>query len=100
MNNLNKLILAATLFGFTAFAQADDSTFPGMAQDKALSKVGKGGSAASGVSGHPDAPGAMGYHGSYRDVSGTFNGASLSQKDLSGSYAVYAPIALPPGAQA
>ena len=99
MNNLNKLILAATLFGFTAFAQADDNTFPGMAQDKALSKVGKG-SAASGVSGHPDAPGAMGYHGSYRDVSGTFNGAPLSQKDLSGSYAARAPMALPPGAQA
>ena len=99
MNNLNKLILAATLFGFTAFAQADDSTFPGMAQNKALSKLGKG-RAAHGAFTAPDAPGAMGYHGSYRDVSGTFNGAPLSQKDLSGSYAARAPMALPPGAQA
>lgn len=99
MNNLNKLILAATLFGFTAFAQADDSTFPGMAQNRALSKMGKG-NAASGVVAYPDEAGVMGYHGSYRDVSGTFNGAPLSQKDLSGSYAVPRAVAFTPGAQA
>lgn len=109
MNKFNKLVLATTLFGFTAFAQAEESNFAGLTYGKTLNKVSKSTQLDNNLD-HPNIGGAIGssdntwgmrlgrqsdsnrYYATYDYVSGTHNGVKLRQENLLGSYDLFVPV--------
>ncbi|MGC5704206.1 hypothetical protein J4P02_28800 [Pseudomonas sp. NFXW11] len=108
MTSLKKLILAFTVLGASAAAQAADSNFAGLTFGQTSDKVKKSSQLNDNL-GHPNADGVIGkdntwgarfgrqndqgrYYATYDYVSGSHNGIKLRQQNLLGSYDRFLPI--------
>ncbi|WP_025126980.1 outer membrane beta-barrel protein [Pseudomonas sp. PH1b] len=108
MTSLKKLILAFTVLGASAAAQAADSNFASLTFGQTSDKVKKSTQLNSNL-GHPNADGVIGkdntwgiragrqndqarYYATYDYVSGSHNGIKLRQQNLLGSYDMFLPV--------
>jgi len=108
MTSLKKMILAFTVLGASAAAQAADSNFAGLSYGLTSDKVSKS-SLLNNNLGHPNADGVIGkdstygvrfgqqndqarYYATYDYVSGSHNGIKLRQQNLLGSYDMFLPV--------
>ncbi|WP_339491610.1 hypothetical protein [Pseudomonas sp. EA_15y_Pfl2_R67] len=107
MPAMKKLLLAFTVLGASALAQADDN-FASLTLGQTSDKVNKSDALNSALN-HPNADGVIGkdatyglrlgkqndqgrYYATYDNVSGTHNGIKLRQENLLGSYDVFYPV--------
>ncbi|MQA55668.1 outer membrane beta-barrel protein [Pseudomonas piscis] len=108
MTSLKKLLLAFTVLGASAAAQAADSNFASLSFGQTSDKIKKSGSLNNNL-GHPNADGVIGkdntwglrvgqqndqgrYYATYDYVSGSHNGIKLRQQNLLGSYDRFLPV--------
>ncbi|WP_347901514.1 hypothetical protein [Pseudomonas purpurea] len=108
MTAFKKLMLAVTVLGASAAAQAADSNFASLTFGQTSDKVKKSNSLNSNLD-HPNADGVIGkdntwglrlgrqndearYYATYDNVSGSHNGIKLRQENLLGSYDLFLPV--------
>lgn len=108
MTSIKKMILAFTVLGASAAAQAADSNFAGLSYGLTSDKVSKS-SLLNNNLGHPDSDGVIAkdstfgvrfgqlndqarYYATYEYVSGSHNGIKLRQQNLLGSYDMFLPV--------
>ncbi|KTC39128.1 MAG: outer membrane beta-barrel protein [Pseudomonas sp.] len=108
MTSLKKLILAFTVLGASAAAQATDSNFASLTLGQTSDKIKKSGALNSNL-GHPNTDGVIGkdttwglrvgqqndqgrHYATYDYVSGSHNGVKLRQQNLLGSYDRFLPV--------
>lgn len=108
MTAFKKLMLAVTVLGASAAAQAADSNFASLTYGQTSDKVKKSSSLNRNLD-HPNADGVIGkdntwglrlgrqndearYYATYDNVSGSHNGIKLRQENLLGSYDLFLPV--------
>ncbi|MGE7960111.1 hypothetical protein ACQKQA_26770 [Pseudomonas sp. NPDC089530] len=108
MTTFKKMMLAFTVLGASAVAQAADSNFASLTYGQTSDKVKKSSLLNSNLN-HPNADGVIGkdntwgvrlgqqndqhrYYATYDNVSGSHNGIKLRQENLLGSYDLFLPV--------